>query len=137
MKELRNLNGDDAILERIRCADMEVASIELGKREHSFPVPLGFIPIGKQECDTLAIEDKTREIVLLDHEMQGRVIQHVAKNIESFVEALCVIENHFEECELNEDLYDDESFMERSATDAALRAGGEKYVNFYWGVFGI
>lgn len=137
MKALKDLAGEDAILKRINKSDLEVASIEFGRRQHSFPVPSGFVELGKQECDPLVIQEETREVVLLNHEVEGRILKHAAKNIEALIDALCIIEKHFEECERNEDLYDDETFMERSSAEAASLAGGEKYVDFYRSIFGI
>ena len=137
MKELIELIDYSALLERIGKSDLEVGSVDLGPRENSFPVPEGFIELGRQECDPIAVEKKTKEVVLLDHEVEGRIMQKVANNLHSFIAALGVIEEHYEKCEKNESLYDDEAFIKRSAQLAGQKAGGEKYTNFYMNMFGI
>lgn len=137
MKELINLIDYSALLKRISKSDLGVGSVDLGPRENSFPVPEGFIELGRQECDPIAIEEKTKEVVLLDHEVEGRIMQKVANNLHSFISALRIIEEHYEKCGKNESLYDDEAFMKRSAQMAGQAAGGEKYTDFYMTMFGI
>jgi len=81
MKELKALIDYTRILERISKSDLEVASVELGKRECSLPVPEGFIELGEQESDPIAIEEESGEVVLLDHEVTGRIMGYVANNL--------------------------------------------------------
>ena len=64
-------------------------------------------------------------------------MQKVANNLHSFMAALAVIEEHYEECEKNESLYENEAFMRKSAESAGQAAGGEKYTDFYINMFGI
>lgn len=137
MKLLKALEDHSRILERINRSDLEIASIEFGNRKHSFPVPDGFTVLGKQECDAIAICHATDEVVVLDHEVEGRIIAVAANNLYAFLSALSVIEDHYEKCEANEDLYEDEAFMASTANSAGAKAGGEKYVGFYMNLFGI
>jgi hypothetical protein len=111
MKELIDLIDYSALLERIGKSNLEVGSVDLGPRKYGFPVPEGFIHVGSQECDPIAVDRKTGEVVLLDHEVPGRIMQKVANNLHAFMSALAVIEGHYKKCEKNESLYEDEAFM--------------------------
>lgn len=137
MKLLKALEDHSRILERINRSDLEIASIDFGKREHSFPVPDGFTELGKQECDPVAICHATEEVVVLDHEVEGRIIAVAANNHSAFLSALCVVEDHYKKCEANDELYEDEAFMASTAKSAAAKAGGEKNAGFYMSLFGI
>lgn len=137
MRILKRLLDYSQILLRVDDADLEVGGIELGPRDTDFPVPDGWPRIGRDECDPISIDPETDEVVILDHEMTGRVMSRIALNLPAFLSALVVLEDYYEKCEGNEGLFENRGLAEATARMAIERAGGTKYDGFYSSVLGI
>src|SRR5687768_11869472 len=60
--------------------------------------PPGFTGIGLCEADLLCLREESGGLVVLDHEVEGRVLCEVAADQESFLRAAEVVREHFAKC---------------------------------------
>ncbi|MDQ8188519.1 SUKH-4 family immunity protein [Pelagicoccus sp. SDUM812002] len=137
MKELTTIEDSGELLASILNGSFEVGMLEMGKEKNSFPVPDGFTAIGEFECDPVAIKKETNEVVVLDHEVLGRVMTKAASSIKEFIEALSLIYDYFESDDLDDEDEEDEEEMKRVAEAASLKAGGKDYQSLWHMFFGV
>ncbi len=86
---------------------------------------------GKFEVDLLAINKKTGEIKLLDHENLEYVMQDCALNGSNFLCAILKAATFLEKLPYDENLANDQKQICEMAIACSNIAGGDKYLGFY------
>ncbi len=128
---------EDVSLEILQSSEAEIGMLEFKTKVDINKISNTFTKIANFELDIVAEDNTSKEIVVLDHDQTDFVMQYAAQDFQSFIKALACIEDFWDKCELNEELYDDFSEMEIIALKASIQAGGERYTNFYKCMFGI
>lgn len=90
-----------------------------------------FIPVAMFEADLLCLSNKTGELLVFDHEENGRVLCAAASNQEEFLKTVAILEDHFGKCVKDESYWNDEREAFLVAKQCGEIAGGEGYANFY------
>jgi len=85
---------------------------------------------GRFEGDDLAISEITKEVIMLETEIQ-HVLYHCASNSSNFLEALLIMAAFLQKRATSDELYEDEQANLLVAENCAKIAGGEKYFDFY------
>src|SRR4051794_11330267 len=67
---------------------------QLAEQSHH-PVPADHTPIALCEADTLAVNDRSGQLVLFDHEQANRILCLAADNQQSLLAALEILQTHF------------------------------------------
>lgn len=99
-------------------------------------IPIGFLPIGICECEAVCISKNTGEIVLFEHEVEGKIFCEAAINQSCFVSSISLLEEHFNKCLASDDYYNDETAAVEVRNNCAVAAGGEQYAGFFAGIVG-
>jgi hypothetical protein len=102
----------------------------LAERAMDVPPPR-FTGIGLCEADVLCLREESGELVVLDHEVPGRVLCEVAADQESFLRAADVLQEHFAKCATQDAYRRDKQAAESVARVSAAAAGGDRYESFY------
>ena len=98
--------------------------------------PPGFTGIGLCEADLLCLREESGELVVLDHEVDGRVLCEVAADQESFLRAAEVLRQHFLKSAAQNDYRSDNDVAASVARACAEAAGGDRYESFYHMIVG-
>ncbi len=117
----------DAMLELVR--DWDVSTVEIGMFSfHDVPVrSCGLIHIGKIEAEELVLREETRDYVVLEHEVPGRVCCLGAGDGGSLLAALLLIAGYFVKTGLGEVDIDDEDAADAVKRECVQVLGGEEY----------
>lgn len=100
--------------------------------EHALgDVPPGFTGIGLCESDVLCVREESGELVVLDHEVDGRVLCDVAANQESFLRAAEMLREHLLKCAAQEEYRRNKDAAASVARACAEAVGGRLYESFY------
>ncbi len=137
ISEFTKIQNIHDLISKLCTSNIEIGMIEFNNKDEINPLPDYFLKVGNFELDILAINSRNSNIVLLDHDKSDFVMQLVATNIYTFIDALLEIQLFYKECKINNKLYDDFEKMEIVAKNASDKAGGEVYSDFYKCIFGI
>jgi len=86
---------------------------------------------GRFEMDLLAIDKKTKEVVMLDYEAIDHVIYNCAKNSNLFLDSIFYAAEFMEKLPYDDDLANNQSEICKTVNLCAEKAGGSPYINFY------
>jgi flagellar biosynthesis/type III secretory pathway chaperone len=125
----------DKLFESLIDLKVEVGSIRFNNTFESIQLDSRYKKIGNMELDIIALNLNNNEIVLLDHDQPDFVMAKIAKNLNSLICALEVVEQFFLASLKDEDLFYDEDRMMKVAQSASRISEGD--VNFYIAMFGI
>jgi hypothetical protein len=92
--------------------------------------------IGKFELDDLVINNSTKEIVILEEDID-HFLWYCASNSATFLDALIHIGAFLEKRGVDKNLYDNEAINLAVAEETAEIAGGQKYLDFYQTMLGF
>ncbi len=137
LNDIEHLPNPEEFLGLLKKSSIEVGMVEFREKEDNNPISSNFLEIASFELDIIAYELTHKKIVLLDHDNIHFKMQEISESFNNFINALIIIENFFERCEVNESLYYDYSEMEIVAKKASKYAGGIKYLDFYKCMLGI
>ena len=96
-----------------------------------------YIPIGMCEAEALCVNRESGEIVLLEHEVSGKIFCKASKDQSHFVFAMKKLEAHFAKCGEDDAYYDDIEVAKQIRDECAKLAGGNDYEGFYSSLIGV
>lgn len=130
-----------ATIEEWQKAGNQVGLMEFMREEDAckkFPheVAPHFIPIGTMESELLCVDRRNGEVLLLEHEVAGRIFCRCALTQDHLVAALVGLKDYFRRCVEIDGVFEDEQAGLEAIRQATDRAGGAKYAAVYHALVG-
>jgi hypothetical protein len=112
---------------------------ELGMLQFGTEVaaPDGLTAIGMAESDPLCVRNDTGEVIVLDHEVTGRVLCKAALSQESLIQTFPILEKHFQRNVSDEEYWNNETAALNIRMKCTEIAGGDDYASFFCSLIGV